>query len=68
MSTQVDSYTDPALFSQRDLERFILKSRKRAAVCRLRQDPEQAELHVRWMDILLDEWARRRTTTAAQAA
>jgi hypothetical protein len=68
MSAQAVSYTDPALFSQRDLERFILKSRKRAAVCRLRQDLQQADLHIRWMDILLDEWARRRTTAATRAA
>ena len=62
------AHTDPALFPLRDLERSIVRSRKRAAVCRLVQDTEQAELHVTWMDILLDEWARRMATRTRRAA
>jgi len=53
------THTNPAVFSLRDLERYIVWSKKLAAACRLARDTEQAELHITWMDILLDEWARR---------
>lgn len=52
-------HTDPALFPLRDLERSMVRSRRLARQCRLTDDSEQAELHTLWMDILLDEWARR---------
>ena len=53
------AHTDPAMFTLRDLERHMVRSKRLAAACRLAHDNEQAELHIVWMDILLDEWSRR---------
>ncbi|HEY3260807.1 MAG TPA: hypothetical protein VGJ95_11170 [Pseudonocardiaceae bacterium] len=53
------AHTDPAVFSLRDLERNMVRSTRLAAACRLVENGEEAEMHTMWMDILLDEWARR---------
>ena len=59
MSTPTN-HTDPAVFPLRDLERSMVRSRRMATVCRLVEDADEAQLHTMWMDILLDEWARRK--------
>ena len=59
MSTPTN-HTDPAVFRLRDLERSMVRSRRMATVCRLVEDTDEAQLHTMWMDILLDEWARRK--------
>jgi hypothetical protein len=53
------SHIDPATFPLQELEQGMVKSIRLAAVCRLVEETDEAELHTRWMDILLDEWARR---------
>lgn len=55
------AHTDPAVFTLRELERHIVRSRRLAVACQLTQDLEQSLLHSMWMDILLDEWSRRRS-------
>jgi hypothetical protein len=57
--TRPAAHTDPAMFTLRDLERHMLRSKRLAAACRLSNDTAQADLHTVWMDILLDEWSRR---------
>jgi hypothetical protein len=58
---QQSTYLDPAGFPLRELELNMVRSGRLAARCRRVHDIEQAELHILWMNILLDEWARRRT-------
>jgi len=53
------THLDPAAFPLRELERNMVRSKRLAASCRLIRDTARAELHIMWMDILLDEWARR---------
>lgn len=61
MSTRtITTHTDPSVFALRDLELNMVRSNRLAAVCRLADAHEEADLHTRWMDILLDEWARRK--------
>jgi hypothetical protein len=57
--TSPNTHTDPAMFTMRDLERHMVRSKRLAVACRLAQDTAQADLHTVWMDILLDEWSRR---------
>ena len=60
MSTRTTiTHTDPAVFPLRDLEHNMVRSSQLASVCRVVDAHEEAELHTRWRDILLDEWARR---------
>jgi hypothetical protein len=53
--------THPILagISTRDLETVIIKARRSVTRCRLAAADDEAELHDKWMDIALDEWARR---------
>ena len=66
--TTPQTHTDPALFTLRDLERHMVRSKRLAAACRLAQDTEQADLHLLWMDILLDEWSRRMSSRERRLA
>jgi hypothetical protein len=54
------THLDPAGFPLRELELNMVRSKRLAARCRQIHDSAQAELHTMWMNILLDEWARRR--------
>ena len=62
------AHTDPAVFPLRELERNMVRSKRLAAACRLVDNDQEAELHLMWMDILLDEWARRMALRRALAA
>ena len=55
------THLDPAGFPLRELELNMVRSTRLAARCRRLHDTAQAELHIVWMDILLDEWARRQS-------
>jgi hypothetical protein len=53
--------THPILadISTRDLEIIIMRARQSVTRCRLAAANDEAQLHDEWMDIALDEWARR---------
>lgn len=46
-----------------EIENAMVRSSGLATTCRMLNAEKLAAMHVGWMDVLLDEWATRKTAT-----
>lgn len=53
-------HTDPATYPTKVLEHNMVRSNRLASICRRSYKDDEALLHATWVDILLDEWSRRK--------